>query len=1801
MRRRTHDELLKLNPAQAVNVVDEEWADALSRYDSPNDVPDELSDLFIENAESDNGTIGELTLNAVKDKPRMLGWILNRTANSLPLDKIQISDETLKDTRLTNNILNRYSLAKDVPDNIVKQIHKVDPQSLVAHVVENRDELTKNYAQLAYDGETTSPADRTRILIKRTGVKADPEKLKNDWQAISSKDFQGKNSYGQAVHFLLSHEDMPQSEIGKALKAYPATHKYPGYSKPEDDLEGLVDWGNKDEEFSKVRLAAAMNPNLDANNTQIALEHSDPAVVRAALRNENNPHVTSQHLENLLDEGVELDPGVRSSVLLHPKLSPDTISEVLNPKEGWDALSASQVLGNPNLNNQHIDQVLSRKNLNMDELLVVRGRRGAELTPEQLHGLYTDLENHGLYTDLENHGGQRSTSADMDYSRHKIIDSILSKPNVAEHTLSEIVNKNPYSELVAKAIKHPNANGQHAKELLDRSNTVSDPFEKRRYRDLALRHPDMDSDVLEQYAKAGHEAAQEQLALHKPDSSPYYKKVEAKPAVAKLRVLRDKILEKDPTSGQLSPKEMGPGPFSGQWKPVQEKNGNISAKKLQETIDAHPSMKFNVGETTWDGAQRHSTDQQDVFQLNATDDHIKQMKEAGVYRSFMGLTQSSEASGHPSIAGHTIGWIRYNKPVKKTNMNTGKVENANHYHVDEVQTDLGPNTAVALKQYKDKALARGINPDHIDKINNILFGDHHPSEVLMDSFKQHLRNNGHHEAEVHMLDSKTKAPISGMKGDKDLPAHMKFTYTQMPKKIGMQPAKYGDAEPQKNRNFVGQPTWKDTVRKTEKKDIIPGGLADKKTNADFDPDDLAAGIKVEMEHTSDPKIAAEIARDHLTEDKNYYKKLKTIEKAIEDDINKALDDVRPGKMIAPYKYDYSHILTPQQRRSGYKVIVHHSPDDFINAEVHHKGKSVGHGSTKINMFNSQKLKIDDMAISPYHRGKGLGTSMYEAILAHGKRNGIKEVHGDDHSSMAHAVHNKLADKHGLTYNAVPNYLPGSSQHWATEEDWEKQPSGAFDAKWSPYSFKLGKNEHDGIIAMLEQNNPLDRIMALKATSVQPHHILIALQDEDPEVRLYAAKHPGINGQLLFEALRQCTDPMVFQELLGHESADEHHFHFALEHYPEMVEWNEHAGETEPETELALGKTDDHEFILRQLLAQPEDGRETFRKLSDEQYAQIWGKYKNAKVHELPPQVYDNAYYQHRDTDENVKGGFGPKTFEAVKDNPQLAHKVISWIHPDNIDDSIAKEIAKSPELAHAHLNSVSDSMLYSGSHGFKNKQLLRDIAYNHPKEFYDRFKNHGVFQMRYGQELYDSPHSDTEFKTSLLRRNPDIKADPKHLQDAFMEKPSGNLLANPKMPKEVLDMAFNDPKYGLFLNDAIGRNPNVTKEHIDKVLSTENMPYSAKQAAISSHHVDADKLREVLSSQKHEYGVRYSALDNPNITEEHIRLASEDPEELVQERAKEIGHQHYPDSIHSEGVDVKFGTNKLRQLRDLIEEKGGSVHKKDIPNMPKELGKLLDSKGNLTSAKLQQHIDSVPSTKYNVSSSSWKGAQRHSEEPSSVFQLNLTNDHIKQMKDSGVYKTFKKLNEVSEESAHPVTPSTIGWVRFTGNKKGGYQIDEVQSDFGSEIHSVAAAQAQDAGHSPEDAAADMERQYPKAHLDKIKQIVFNGKHPSEVLHEAFHQHLRNRDVHGAPIAVHHVKTKMPLAGQDTDKPAPAHMQVGYKQIPEKMGMKPAKYGALPTQKNPKLQGEEQYQDVVRKKEDDIIDELEELLGDSDET
>ena len=62
-----------------------------------------------------------------------------------------------------------------------------------------------------------------------------------------------------------------------------------------------------------------------------------------------------------------------------------------------------------------------------------------------------------------------------------------------------------------------------------------------------------------------------------------------------------------------------------------------------------------------------------------------------------------------------------------------------------------------------------------------------------------------------------------------------------------------------------------------REDMVEGGKADNADESEFDPKQLEMGIEIEMEHTNDPKMAKEIAMDHLKENAEYYTHLKDME------------------------------------------------------------------------------------------------------------------------------------------------------------------------------------------------------------------------------------------------------------------------------------------------------------------------------------------------------------------------------------------------------------------------------------------------------------------------------------------------------------------------------------------------------------------------------------------------------------------------------------------------------------------------------------------------------------------------------------------------------------------------------------------------------------------------------------------------------------------------------------------------------------------------------------------------------------
>lgn len=76
-------------------------------------------------------------------------------------------------------------------------------------------------------------------------------------------------------------------------------------------------------------------------------------------------------------------------------------------------------------------------------------------------------------------------------------------------------------------------------------------------------------------------------------------------------------------------------------------------------------------------------------------------------------------------------------------------------------------------------------------------------------------------------------------------------------------------------------TLQPNCRAVVSKDLLPGGLGDKCPGTK----DIGQGKAVEREHSSNPEVAEEIAKDHLVENPDYYNELKKIEGSPKNDWN----------------------------------------------------------------------------------------------------------------------------------------------------------------------------------------------------------------------------------------------------------------------------------------------------------------------------------------------------------------------------------------------------------------------------------------------------------------------------------------------------------------------------------------------------------------------------------------------------------------------------------------------------------------------------------------------------------------------------------------------------------------------------------------------------------------------------------------------------------------------------------------------------------------------------------------------------
>lgn len=273
----------------------------------------------------------------------------------------------------------------------------------------------------------------------------------------------------------------------------------------------------------------------------------------------------------------------------------------------------------------------------------------------------------------------------------------------------------------------------------------------------------------------------------------------------------------------------------------------------------------------------------------------------------------------------------------------------------------------------------------------------------------------------------------------------------------------------------------------------------------------------------------------------------------------------------------------------------------------------------------------------------------------------------------------------------------------------------------------------------------------------------------------------------------------------------------------------------------------------------------------------------------------------------------------------------------------------------------------------------------------------------------------------------------------------GHVAKNPNTDTQTLTRLL-----GLGLIDAV-KHPNMPVEELRRIAD-------APDDGTHGHKFVRAKAREALAAHEPDYAFEESvnvALDVGRIRKvRDAVLEAKNPSKVpaIGEIVKLDGYDHHgpdfkvlrvnaADTSGNQSIQVQTPAGQ-RLTVNMNEVKWTppapkDVHKNALKHHGIELTPFTKpGSAHVDADKLQAAIDAAPRTKYNISHSKWGGMQRHNNEHSRVLQVNLTTDHVKKLKAAGLMDTYKRMQEETVNSDHPVHQDHgIGWVRYTRASK----------------------------------------------------------------------------------------------------------------------------------------------------------------------
>lgn len=365
------------------------------------------------------------------------------------------------------------------------------------------------------------------------------------------------------------------------------------------------------------------------------------------------------------------------------------------------------------------------------------------------------------------------------------------------------------------------------------------------------------------------------------------------------------------------------------------------------------------------------------------------------------------------------------------------------------------------------------------------------------------------------------------------------------------------------------------------------------------------------------------------------------------------------------------------------------------------------------------------------------------------------------------------------------------------------------------------------------------------------------------------------------------------------------------------------------------------------------------------------------------------------------------------------------------------------------------------------------------------------------------------------------------------------------------------PEYESRLEDTLR---DAVEEHF-----RENQWDYADEMYLYEDHREDDSYREALSEEENDY-IQENASEHlaelydnahrdPRVIPAHLHAHIPNYEDLHRENKQllmEGPNKGWLDSrLKNRSYEHEYGDNlhHHEMVRDYAQANGGKIDvgtmNKMYPNQKQIWKQIFDNKGKLSSEEIENKIQELPKTKYDLSYGKWDSGkmQNLNRQDQVIFRLDHSTDSIKPlMEDQGVYDTFKKVQSVSKQSGHPTNDNTIGWARVDTSDPKHWMIDEVQSDFGKTVRRY--LQKEGAEH-------------------KAKHVETIEGHHKNWRENLINAVLKEAKRHGAEkVSTHSPESKHSHAGYGSDKIHSVYKK-SYKQVPRSMGFQPVHHDELP--------------------------------------